>query len=173
MKNYFIILFLIIFNVGCFGRVNTDKIVIDNAKLATYEDFFNHMTSNKWFEKMRNKNYYIFQASDEKYIYYGKLIKNNKELEIYKVDKKQLKNKFPNYKDLHGFTLAQIIETDYRKRNSLEYNNTSFYESSFILNGDIIESKIKLWYYKENKSKELIELNYGLDCKDFSILNRE
>ncbi len=68
MKKYFFILFIIIFNIGCFGRVNSDKIIIDNAKHVTYKDFFNHMTSNKWPEKIHTKNYKIFNTNDEKFV---------------------------------------------------------------------------------------------------------
>ena len=172
MKKYFFIFILIVFYISCFGRIKTDDIVFNNAKQATFKDFFYHMTGNKWFEKMRNKNYYIFQASDEKYIYYGKMIKKNEELEIYKVDRKLLTNKFPNYRKLHGYTLAEIVENDYIEKNNLENNQIYFKESSFKLNESTIESKIKYWIHKENMSKELIEVNYELDCKDFSIIKR-
>lgn len=179
MKKYLLfnlLIILIIFNISCFNRAKTENKIVNQAKQATYEDFFYHMTGNKIFEKMRNKNYYILRIDDEKFIYYGKPIRKNKKLEIYKVDKNHLESEFPLYHKIDGLKLMEIIRDDYQDKNGLEQGSMHFHDSEYKLNGDIIESKIKFYVIKGKRNNEVIseleEVSYELDSKDLSIIKR-
>ena len=176
IKKLILLLPIFVFiNTSCAESFKIDSTSMDKAEISTYTDFFNHMSSNKYLEKIAKKNYVIFNVKDENFVYYGKIdpgFSTFKVREIYKVNKKELREIFPLYRKLNGYDLTEIVENDYVKIKNLESKSVRLVKSNYTLVNRKIHAKID-FSIKNNKELTNQEVNYQLDCKDFSILKRE
>jgi hypothetical protein len=170
MKTMILSIFLLSSFDFCFGQIKVNEMDRQRAKKTDIMHFFSCMTGNNHLEKIAKNNYYIFDTINGK-LYYGKVnsgLLKGKITEVFKVDVGELCKKIPNYKNLNGTKLKEIVLSDILKTNGLcnkseiIVNNISFkLEMSIIVSVDFV--------IKGQKQQK----TYKLDASDFSIITEE
>lgn len=163
-----LLLMILAINSYCKGQISLNDIDLNKVQETTVQEFFSHMMSNMYPEKVARRNYYIF-GTIKGYVLYGKTepkLFTSNIAEIYKIDSTVLVQKFPNYAKLSGEILLNILKEDIKKVENLGSVNEIIIDDVFFsLNLDII---VEVTYHtiKNNKNKTVV---YNFTCTDFSI----
>ncbi len=165
MKKIILILILLL-NIQCTSQMQVNEIEFNQAQNTTPIEYFCKMMQNKP-EKIAKNNYYIIQEKQD-YIFYGKIkskMFSSSISEILKVNKIELIQEFPMYKELEGYKLqdkaiAYFIEKNQIDRKELNINDVKFYLKNYIeieIDYTLKKQKNAIIYLFDKKTLELIE----------------